>query len=273
LKEPIDAEQALLTEIQRLQARVAALEQQQADSILMDEFLNIVSHELRTPLTAINGNVQLAKRRLNVLISADDLNEEILENLDIIQELLGRAESQVRIQNRLVTDMLDASRIQSNKMNLRMVDSDLVHIVNAVVEEQRAINPSRAILLTTPPVAPIPIVVDPSRIRQVLSNYLSNALRYSGSDRPVSVWIEVQDRTASVFVQDAGPGIPPEIISNIWRRFYHAPQIKAQNGSDVGLGMGLYMSKILIERHQGQVGVESTPGTGSIFWFALPIKR
>lgn len=277
MTEPLDTKQALLAEIEILRAQVAASEQAVAEANQrLDEFLSIVSHELRTPLTAINGNVQLAKRRLSALIIADGIDEEILEVLDVILELLSRAENQVRIQNRLVSDLLDASRIQANKLEIHPEECDLLAIVRKTVDDIQTINPLRTIVLDLPPsenAESIAIVADPQRVSQVLTNYISNALKYSESEQPVTVHVAVKDQLVYVYVTDHGPGIPPEIVAHIWQRFYKSTRVKAQNGPRAGLGIGLYISKLLIEQQRGNVGVESTPGEGSTFWFALPVKQ
>jgi signal transduction histidine kinase len=265
-----DLEQQLQGERERAQAHEQSLIEANRH---MDEFLSIVSHELRTPLTSINGNIQLAKRRLNALIIRDGFSEEILETLDLIQELLSRAENQVRIQNRLVSDLLDASRVQSGKLELHMEIIDLRKIIQNTVEDYRSTNPLRTITLTLPPEESILIFGDADRINQVINNYLSNALKYSASTQPVDVQCEIREDMVYVRVKDNGPGISAEVLPLVWQRFYRVPGIKAQNGAGAGLGIGLYICKVIIELHQGSVGVESLPGEGSIFWFALPIQH
>ncbi len=104
-----------------------------------------------------------------------------------------------------------------------------------------------------------------------MSNYLSNALKYSAADQPVEVQLEVKDGVAHVSVLDQGPGLSPDEYQHIWERFYRVPGIQVQSGSGVGLGLGLHISHIIIERLGGTVGVESEQGKGSTFWFTLPI--
>ncbi len=240
----------------------------------MDEFLSIASHELRTPLTTINGNIQLAKRRVKTLSRLDDANGDLAEKTELIYELLNRAERQVRVQNRLVGDLLDVSRIQANRLELHMDTCDLLKIVHETLEDQRAAAPSRAILLDDAAgQANIPIIADSDRVGQVITNLLTNALKYSASDRPVEVRLELLDDVARIAVRDEGPGIPEQEQEKVWQRFYRVPGINVQSGSGVGLGLGLHICRTIVERHNGQVGVQSTPGAGSTFWFTLPIAR
>ncbi len=129
--------------------------------------------------------------------------------------------------------------------------------------------PERHIILHVPE-GPVFVSADAERIGQVVTNYLTNALKYSREDRPVEVGVEEEWQQGRVWVHDQGPGIPPEAQESLWERFQRVPGIEVQSGSGIGLGLGLYISKTIIEHHQGQVGVQSSRGQGSTFWFALP---
>ncbi len=237
----------------------------------MDEFLSIASHELRNPLTTINGNLQLAKRHLNLLSLPDNLSAGVTEHLDIVQELLSRAQHQVQIQNRLVGDLLDVSRIQANRLQLRLHHCDLIEVVHTTLKDLRAVTASRTINLEIAEGIATPILADGDRISQVVSNYLTNALKYSPAEQPIDVRIEVTDGIARFSVSDKGPGLTPDEQARLWQRFYRVPGIVARSSFSVGLGLGLYICRTIIEHHQGQVGVQSTPGQGSTFWFTLPL--
>ncbi len=237
----------------------------------MDEFLSIASHELRNPLTTINGNLQLAKRHLNLLSLPDNLSTDVIDRLDMVQELLSRAQHQVQIQNRLVSDLLDVSRIQANRLHLRLHSCDLVEIVRTTLEDLRAVTPLRTINLEIAEGTTAPILADGDRISQVVSNYLTNALKYSQAKLPIEVRVEVIDGTARFSVSDKGPGLGAEEQTRLWQRFYRVPGMVAQDSFSVGLGLGLYICRTIIEHHQGQVGVQSAPGQGSTFWFTLPL--
>ena len=238
----------------------------------MDEFLGIVSHELRTPLTTIKGNVQLARLRLRTSLREVPANMEVLRSmLEEVQMMLERAERQTNVQNRMVSDLLDISRLQADKLELRLVPCDLAPIVLEMVEDQRSTTLKRAIHLEMPEGITVPVIADPERIGQVINNYLTNALKYSQEGRPVDVQLKKEENVVRVLVRDEGPGLTPEEQVQVWDRFYQVEGIKRQRGSSVGLGLGLNICRAIIEQHQGEVGVESTKGKGSTFWFTLPL--
>lgn len=117
----------------------------------------------------------------------------------------------------------------------------------------------------------MPVSADAERLGQVVTNYLSNALRYSGEASPVEVGVQREGGQGRMWVRDQGPGIPPDEQERVWERFYRVPGIAVQSGSGMGLGIGLYLSKTIIEQHGGLVGVQSTSGAGATFWFTLPL--
>jgi signal transduction histidine kinase len=104
-----------------------------------------------------------------------------------------------------------------------------------------------------------------------VGNFVSNALKYSRDDQPVEVRVQVVGSTACVCVRDTGVGVPLTEQEEIWARFHRATGVAIQSGSDVGLGIGLHISKTIVERHHGQVGLQSVPGQGSTFWFTVPL--
>jgi signal transduction histidine kinase len=114
-------------------------------------------------------------------------------------------------------------------------------------------------------------LADRARISQVVTNYVTNALRYSRPSQPVQIGLTLQEGLARVWVQDRGPGLTEEAKTQLWQRFHQVKGIAVQSGSGKGLGLGLYICQTLIAQHQGKVGVESTPGEGSTFWFTLPL--
>ena len=246
------------------QARAAA----EAAARLREEFLSIAGHELRTPLTSALGNVQLVSK----WVAGDDLPAGRLAQ---VRTALQRTERQALRLQRLVQDLLDASRIQADRLELRLARCDLAPIVEEVVAEHRLLAPSRTIHLEVRAAEAMPVLVDAERIAQVVINYLSNALRYSAADRPVTVGLAVEERggdvAARVWVQDAGPGLAAAEHERVWERFYRSEEVSHQSGSSEGLGLGLYICRSIVERHQGQVGVESEPEAGARFWFTLPL--
>ena len=119
----------------------------------------------------------------------------------------------------------------------------------------------------------VPVQADSNRILQVVTNYLTNALKYSEADRPIEAFLAVEGQMARVAVHDQGPGLSPTEQQAIWERFYQVESMKRQSGYGTGLGLGLHICQTIIEQHQGQVGVQSSPGEGSTFWFTLPLAR
>jgi signal transduction histidine kinase len=257
---------------ERAEARSSELSLREANR-RMDEFLSIASHELRSPLTSIKGNIQLAQRSLKSVCENSALASEISHKLRMAGTTLERAERQIRVLNRLVDDLVDISRIQADKLDLQMqlVTCDLVSIVSEIVQEQRKLHSGRPIGFTVFSQKPVTVLADVDRIGQVVTNYLTNALKYSGADRPVDVSLQADEQIVRVCVHDEGPGLSPTDQQRIWERFYQAENVEAQTSSRTGLGLGLYICKTIIERHHGQVGVQSSPGNGSTFWFTLPL--
>jgi signal transduction histidine kinase len=239
----------------------------------MEMFLGLASHELRTPLTSLTLHQQLMWRRLQRLKPQEALSPpEVKRALHEFESHLRGAGEQLQRQGRFISELLDVSRMRCGHLELHVDPTDLKTIVHAAVEEQRQVWPERTIHPCLPAEERVPIAADAARIEQVVMQYLANALRYSKDDLPVEVGVRVEAQQARVWVRDQGPGLPAEQQARIWECFHRAPGIQVQSGSGVGLGIGLYLSKIIIERHQGQAGVESAPGQGSTFWFTLPLS-
>ncbi len=118
---------------------------------------------------------------------------------------------------------------------------------------------------------PVTVLADADHISQVVSNYLTNALKYSDARQPVEVCLRSNGREARVLVCDNGPGLALSAQEHIWDRFYRVEGIAVQSGSGVGLGLGLHICRTIIEAQGGLVGVESEPGGGSTFWFTVPL--
>jgi PAS domain S-box-containing protein len=259
---------------ERAKAQAQALALQEANR-RMNAFLSIAGHEIRTPLTTIKANVQLTQRTLTRLLERETLSESEQTALNRAGDLLERANRQVNIQSRLVQDLLDVSRIETDQLTVRVERCDLVKLVRQTIEDQRSLTPDRRIDLFIDTPQTVNVLVDPDRIGQVIGNYLSNALKYSEGVCPVEVRLErdSQPDCVRLSVCDEGPGLSPSQQQRIWERFYRVPGIEVKSGSGVGLGLGLHINRIIIERLGGLVGVESKEGEGSTFWFTLPIAR
>jgi signal transduction histidine kinase len=177
----------------------------------------------------------------------------------------------------MIRELLDFSRIQADKFVMQKRPCNLVEIVRRAVDEVRQTTSTygRTIFLSLQAEEVVPIIADADRISEVLSNYLSNAHKYSPVERPIMVSLTVEGLLARVAVRDKGPGISPADQKQIWERFYRAPGIETreQSSANSNLGLGLYICKEIIELHQGCVGVESVPGHGATFWFSLGLAN
>jgi signal transduction histidine kinase/PAS domain-containing protein len=256
---------------ERANARANELALREANQ-RMDEFMGIASHEIKTPLTTIKGYVQLVTRRLQNSSRQEHVKlPELQQALTTSAELLERSDVQIARLNRLVNELLDASRIQANKLEFHREPCDLTQIVREAVQNQQYEDAQRPITLELSSIQPLPIFADVDRIGQVVTNYLSNALKYSPPDTPIIVRVALDGQAVRVSVRDEGPGLSVEEQQHIWERFYRVEGIEVQSGSGVGLGLGLHICRTIIERHGGQIGVDSAPGAGSTFWFTLPL--
>lgn len=264
---------------EREEARASALALSEANR-RMDDFLSIASHELRTPLTSIKGNVQLAERKMAKLnLFRSRYPQELAREHDFVHSLLERTDRQTELINRLVGDLLDVSRIQSDKFELHMELRDLASIARDVVYEQRIVVHPREIIFEQLPESPdtcntpVSVLVDADRIGQVMANYITNALKFSDPGSPITVRLDVQNGIARIGVHDEGPGLSEDEQAHIWERFYQSRSIAVKNGSSVGLGLGLHICRTIINRHGGDVGVQSFPEKGVTFWFTLPVMQ
>jgi len=259
----------LLLEREEAQANMLALREAYRK---IDEFLGMASHELRTPLTSVLLGLQLFQRRYERLLSEEaDLTEPLFQKLMSLLEQVVFTQRQARRLDRLVNDLLDVSRIQTGRLVMHRQMMDLTTVITEAVQEQRQAAPERSIQLALPREKRVLLSVDPDRISQVVANYLTNALKYSAEDQPVEVGLETAGDVARLWVRDHGPGLSLEEQERIWERFHRVPGVEVRSGSGVGLGLGLYISRTIIEAHQGHVGVQSAPGAGATFWFTLPL--
>jgi signal transduction histidine kinase len=200
----------------------------------------------------------------------DDEQQRLLETT---LSMLSRSQHPLRVQQRLIDDLLDYSRLQEEKMELHLEPCDLVGLVGETVQDHQAAHPARLINLVLPEDDPVLVIADQDRLQQVLSNYLSNALKFSPETEPVEVGLAVNTSAARIWVRDHGPGLSQEQQQHIWEQFYQAPNAPLHGESKAGLGLGLYVCRQLIHRQLGEVGVTSKPRNGATFWFTVPMLR
>ncbi len=217
---------------------------------VQQDFVAMASHDLAGPLTVLRARAQLLQRRQ----AYDDAS------VSAIIEQTQRME-------RLIDDLRELVRLDTGSLDLRHAPADLAGLAQAAIERMRLQAPGHDLRLITPD-SPRDLWVDADRIAQVLDNLLGNAVKYSPGG-VVTVSVEHTADTARVSITDEGPGIDPEALPRLFERFYRA----SARDATAGLGLGLYIARMLILAHGGQIWVESTPGEGSTFIFTLPATR
>lgn len=240
-----------------------------------DEFIVMASHELRTPLTSIKGNLQLTQHYLQRLLERNSSVPTAAGKTDIERLLQWneRALRQVNVESRLIHDILDASLIQTGALRVCLEPGNLVQVVRDAVSDVQTVAGNRTISLLLPEQPVISVMLDRVRIGQVVTNYLTNALRYSPESKPVVIGIDLSKHEARVWVQDAGPGLSSEEQQYIWERFRQVGNFVDYRSLGGSLGLGLYINHTLVRLHGGHSGVESVVGKGSVFWFTLPLAE
>ena len=222
------------------------------------EFVSLVSHELRTPLTSIKGFTEMVLDG-----DAGEINEEVEEYLGIV---FSNAERLVS----LVNDLLDLSRVESGRIQLKSEPVDLNQIVQTVVATmQQAIREKGQSLSVSIDPAATSVVGDRDKLVQVLTNYVSNAYKYTRAGGDIRIEITTEGDLARVAVIDNGFGISPEDQEQLFTRFYRVDNSMTREVG--GTGLGLSIVKQLIELMGGQVSVESALGSGSTFAFTVPL--
>jgi two-component system phosphate regulon sensor histidine kinase PhoR len=239
---------------------------------LKDEFVSVVSHELRTPLTSIKGFTQHLIRRIdrrlrkahqeqNNIASAGDLPESYdLRSLHIVQ-------SQTEHLERLVNDLLDLSRVQWGNLNLQYTSFFLADVLAECVHSAQVSADQHTIYLDIQ-VQDTKILADQTRMGQIIGNILDNAVKYSPNGGQVTVQLGDLDGDYLVNITDQGIGINPVYLDHIFERFYRLRNSASRQYS--GIGLGLYVTRAIIERHGGRIWVTNNQGVGCTFSFTLP---
>ena len=239
---------ALESERQARDAAEAALRQR-------EEFLSIAAHELKTPITSLNGHAQLIERRLTQ--GGHIQTEQAAEALRAIA-------GQGRKLSRLVNELFDVSQLHEGKLTLVRQPADIMETVRQCIDSAQLSGSNHHFSLDGPPSCVLSI--DALRIEQVITNLLDNAVKYSpGADR-VDVLLHQDGDAVELSVRDYGLGIPPETRVHIFERFYQAHA----SGYHSGMGLGLYVSRQIVEMHGGQIGVDFPEDGGSRFFMSLP---
>jgi signal transduction histidine kinase len=241
--------------------RAAALEEQARRHALQDmdkartAFFSQISHELRGPLSVLNGHVGLLRRRTE------------RGELRVPPEVLMAMERAVQRLRVPLEDLVDLARMESGKLRVIRERVDLRDFCQGIADEQRAASQRRIALSV--PALPVPVSADPVRLGQVLVNLLVNAFSYSAPESEVQLSVSAEGAWAVIAVRDQGEGIPPEQQARLFVPGYRLSKKPLHGGA--GMGLGLSISKELVEQHGGRIWVESAPQRGSTFHVALPL--
>ncbi len=221
---------------------------------LKDEFLSIASHELKTPLTTIKGYIQLLTKYIQQEGTAKMI--QYIRQADIYTDKL----------NQLITSLLDISRIQAGKLILNKESVKLSPIIANVVEAMQHLSDKHTLVYKGD--TSLLVLVDKERIEQVLMNLISNAMKYTPTTSKILITLKQKNDHALVSIQDHGIGIEKEDQKHLFQRFF---RVKNTTKNYSGLGIGLYISYEIVERHGGTIWVESKPNKGSTFYFTVPL--
>lgn len=223
-----------------------------------DKFISLLSHEVRSPLTCVKG-------------AMDHLTGPVNETLpEKTKKMIAIGATSTDRIIRLVTDIVDLERIESGKLELNGYPTPLTRLVEQAIDSSRSLAEAyhMNIALQKPP-AEITVDVDPDRLVQVVGNLLSNAIRFSPEGGTVSISVRLKDGSAHVSVKDNGPGISGDLRLHMFERFMQRPDPHRQKG----IGLGLAISRAIIRKFGGEIGFESSPETGTTFFFDLPVAE
>jgi len=241
--------------------RIAMLEHEQkgADS-LKSEFVSVVSHELRTPLTSIRGSLGLI---------AGGAVGEIPEK---VKGLITIAHNSCERLILLINDILDMDKITSGDMPFQFKPESLNALLRKAIESNKGYAEKYLVRYDFKPLEnDLKIYVDDARFQQVILNLLSNAVKFSASGSKVDIWMEVKERMVRIFVKVHGLGIPQEFRMRMFKKFSQSDTSSTRKRG--GTGLGLYITKQIIERMKGQIGYDSIVGLGTTFWVEFPIAE
>lgn len=259
--QPTDNIDDLKKEIERLKAELQnANERMRSFDKTKNEFINMAAHELRAPLTAIKGFLSM--------VLSGDAGEITPKAKEFLQDSAVSAERMIR----LVNNMLNVSRIEEGRLTYEpevCLMRDIVHDVQSeFTVEARRKNLELEVIMNDD--LSDSVCIDADKIHEVIVNFVSNAIKYTTEGRVRIILSNPDDRTIRVSIEDTGIGISPEEQKKLFQKFY---RVESKVGKTIGTGLGLYISKLIVESFNGNIGMASEPNRGSTFWFELPLYK
>jgi PAS domain S-box-containing protein len=227
------------------------------DEMRKNDFIGMVSHELKTPLTSLNAIVQVANAKLK---TSDD---------SFLAGAMTKANAQVKRMTTMINGFLNISRLESGKILIEKSDFNINELIGEIAEEMKLSVTSHHINLAQ--CAPIAVYADRDKINSVVSNLISNAVKYSAKGTTIKISCAVNGNEITVSVSDEGIGIKPSDAEKIFDRYYRVESSNTRHIS--GFGIGLYLSAEIVERHGGKIWLKSEPEQGSTFYFSLPLNN
>lgn len=225
-----------------------------------DEFVSMASHQLRTPLTSVKGYISM--------VLEGDAGKITKLQKQFLREALTSSERMVH----LINDFLNVSRVQTGKFMIERHSVDLVKILRQEVRSLETTAESRDLRLKLDvPAKPVILSVDEGKLRQVIMNFIDNALYYSRPGTDIRVSLQVSAKEVTVRVVDHGIGVPARQQAQLFTKFFRADNARTQRPD--GTGVGLYLAKMVIDGHNGKLLFASKEGEGSTFGFTLPLEQ
>ncbi|MGN6249554.1 MAG: ATP-binding protein [Ginsengibacter sp.] len=219
-----------------------------------EDIIGFITHELRNPLS-------------NLMLSNDLMKDAAEKNeVSFLKEMLIRSEKNVQRMNKMITGLYEATKVHSGYFPLDLSEFNFENMVKEAIDTIQALNPDYNILKEGD--GNFKVVADRFRLIQVITNFLSNAIKYSNGNKEVKLTVTRNNDLVSVHVKDHGTGIPKEHLPFVFERFFRVEKTRKIEG----IGLGLYLCRQIIRSHAGKVGVESEENKGSDFFFTIPLK-
>jgi two-component system sensor histidine kinase VicK len=225
------------------------------DDIRKNDFIAMVSHELKTPLTSIKAYVQMLTMKTKQ--SGDAFTTDII----------NKASTQVNKMTNMINSFLNVSRLEAGKIHLDKKVFNIEELAKTVIEEMSVNSHGHTIYFKA--CKPLIVYADYEKIGHVLTNLISNAMKYSSAGKPIEIACEQMEKEVQISVKDEGVGIPSQDIGRLFERYYRVENKNAPMVS--GFGIGLYLSAEIVQRHNGRIWVESDVSKGSTFYFTVPL--